>query len=539
MRRIAPIVLAVAAPAAFAQSPVVTTLLRENVQIGAGGPTVESIADADVNSLGRWGAIVQTTNPERTLVLDGFPVFSEGDTFGGAPIDALVDIEVSEDGTLALLFRVEDPADPQDPIDQILVDTDVVLAEGDTLQTGSIAGDVEVLSIEAFDVEGSDMAVACTVQRANGTTESLLLDGRVQLGAFVPQGGYGRNDPIPGLTRTFRSARELQRSTSGEFCSEIDAFSLTGAEPALLVGLNGVAEPGASAPAPNSTWDLAGRPRIRLAASGVVAIAGTVVLSSGVSRGALYRDSAPLALEGAPLNGVLAAFVAPFQRLPFDVADSGEVVFAVRTTSGTEYLMAGAEPLIRTGQTESSGETITGLDALLARDSVRASIDGKLAVVIGRVGVDEDAALMLVQRSVGEPTSCPVELNSIGQEGTLEATGSRFVSSNDLTLTARRLPPGQFGLLLASRNIGFVPNPGGSQGNLCLGGAIGRFNAQVQPSDPAGVISFDVDLTAIPQPSALVAAAPGDVWVFQTWHRDTSGGAPTSNYTGAVVVEML
>ena len=73
---------------------------------------------------------------------------------------------------------------------------------------------------------------------------------------------------------------------------------------------------------------------------------------------------------------------------------------------------------------------------------------------------------------------------------------------------------------------------GGSQGNLCLGGSIGRFlPAQ---STAAGTFAMTVDLDAIPTPLGSVSVLSGETWNFQTWHRDLAG---TSNFTeGASVL---
>ena len=107
------------------------------------------------------------------------------------------------------------------------------------------------------------------------------------------------------------------------------------------------------------------------------------------------------------------------------------------------------------------------------------------------------------------------------------------VTSNDLTLTAADLPPSSFGFFLASQTQGAVANPGGSEGVLCLGGAIGRFvgPGQIKNSGSNGEFSLALDLTALPSPTGFVAAMPGETWNFQAWHRDSVGGNAVSNFT--------
>jgi len=129
----------------------------------------------------------------------------------------------------------------------------------------------------------------------------------------------------------------------------------------------------------------------------------------------------------------------------------------------------------------------------------------------------------------------PAVVNSSGLSGEIAATGSELVSLNALHVAAHNLPTTQFGYFLVARNAGFVSNPGGSQGNLCLSGAIGRYNKSVQFTGNDTFFAMTVDLTQIPQPGGSVAAVAGETWRFQTWFRDKNPN-PTSNFTDAVAV---
>ena len=72
-------------------------------------------------------------------------------------------------------------------------------------------------------------------------------------------------------------------------------------------------------------------------------------------------------------------------------------------------------------------------------------------------------------------------------------------------------------------------------GNLCLGGTIGRYAADVQSSGPAGGFSLVIDLMNIPvTPTQAVLA--GETWNFQAWFRDTNP-TPTSNFTNALAAQ--
>ena len=89
-----------------------------------------------------------------------------------------------------------------------------------------------------------------------------------------------------------------------------------------------------------------------------------------------------------------------------------------------------------------------------------------------------------------------------------------------------------------SRNQSFIPNPGGSQGNLCVGGGTGRYLSQVGNSGFVGSFSISVDTSAIPQPTMTVPALPGETWNFQCWYRDQNPGN-TSNFSRGYSVTFL
>ncbi|MCP3918461.1 MAG: hypothetical protein GY711_23190 [bacterium] len=131
---------------------------------------------------------------------------------------------------------------------------------------------------------------------------------------------------------------------------------------------------------------------------------------------------------------------------------------------------------------------------------------------------------------IGNSYCGPAVPNSSGAAASIVASGSPVVANEDLTLLATGMPAGQFGYFLASRTQGFLMPPG-SQGNICLSGNIGRFNAvPLIITGPSG--SIEVDLTAIPvnPPEAVM---PAETWNFQCWFRDVGG---TSNFTDGVEI---
>ena len=174
-------------------------------------------------------------------------------------------------------------------------------------------------------------------------------------------------------------------------------------------------------------------------------------------------------------------------------------------------------------------------NALLSTVDVVPTLDG-FTVSGGRMNL-RAAADVIAGFDGGAVSYCtPTTNNSTGAPGLLSAEGSFDVALDDLMIHADQLPPGQATLFLVSRTQGFVANPGGSFGNLCLGGQVGRFNAQVTFVDAGGRASLDVPLTALPEGAASVAAQPGETWNFQAWHRDLFFGTPISNLTDGLSI---
>lgn len=139
-------------------------------------------------------------------------------------------------------------------------------------------------------------------------------------------------------------------------------------------------------------------------------------------------------------------------------------------------------------------------------------------------------------RPLGENYCGPAVSHSGGVAARMEAFGIPFWWHNDVRLDAVDLPPNRFGYFLVSNTQGFVTGPGGSQGNLCLGGNIGRYASSVMNSGPTGTFSLALDLTSLPT-SPPQSVMTGDVWHFQTWFRDVNP-TPTSNFTDGLSIQF-
>lgn len=139
---------------------------------------------------------------------------------------------------------------------------------------------------------------------------------------------------------------------------------------------------------------------------------------------------------------------------------------------------------------------------------------------------------------IGAGYCLPGTPNSTGEAARISAAGSTSVSINSMTLSASGMPPNQFGFFLVADAPGFVVAPGGSQGNLCLGGAIGRITrnpGEIFQSSAAGQTSVPLDLTDVPTPSNAESVMAGDTRYFQGWFRDAQSGA-ASNLTNGLRV---
>lgn len=218
------------------------------------------------------------------------------------------------------------------------------------------------------------------------------------------------------------------------------------------------------------------------------------------------------------------------------VAASGRGLFALGELVDPAYLQtfgAGVHRWDAEAQILSSG---------LFRRSFQATLGTSISVSEDYLALIQSETLEVYDLSC-EPVSlieCSQSAaNSTGEQGTLVAGGSASVIDNDLTLIAGTLPMNRFGYFLASQANVVTQTPGGSLGNLCLSGNIGRFigPGQVQNSGASGTISLTVDLNAIPSPTGFVSVMPGDTWYFQLWHRDIN---PTlgSNFTDSARVQF-
>jgi hypothetical protein len=149
----------------------------------------------------------------------------------------------------------------------------------------------------------------------------------------------------------------------------------------------------------------------------------------------------------------------------------------------------------------------------------------------------DDARLDVLHEGPLGTNSCVAAPNSSGLPAVIGAHGDDRAAANALRLRASQLPQHAAGYFLTSRTPGFMANPGGSQGNLCLGNGIGRYSGSVLHSGAAGSFELSLDLTNVPLPTGSVAAQAGETWHFQAWYRDANPSV-TSNFTDATAVTL-
>jgi len=147
--------------------------------------------------------------------------------------------------------------------------------------------------------------------------------------------------------------------------------------------------------------------------------------------------------------------------------------------------------------------------------------------------------LTIALPSVGTNYCAPLVPNSTGATGHVSGSGSASLAANDLVLRASGLPNNAFGYFLCSRIQAHAPVAQSPFGVLCVASPIGRFSNQIQNTGTSGSFQIAVDNLSLPQPNGAVAAASGETWNFQAWHRDSLAGQAVANFTNGLAVTIL
>ncbi|MEZ6015937.1 MAG: hypothetical protein R3F49_12535 [Planctomycetota bacterium] len=225
-------------------------------------------------------------------------------------------------------------------------------------------------------------------------------------------------------------------------------------------------------------------------------------------------------------QGATASGISDLIDIPDVTVPAGQTVGVclLFTTAGPRYFGTGTAPLqvisdgnltLTTGDSRSAPFTPTG-----SYFSSR-SLCGEVIYTGG------------APAGVGSSYCGPAVPNTTLNSASISASGSDVAADNNLTLMASDMPLNAFGFFLTSMTQGNVPQPGGSQGVLCLGGSIGRYvgAGQIKNSGAAGMFDLALDLTQTPSPNGFVSVSAGETWNYQAWFRDSVGGVATSNFT--------
>jgi len=254
--------------------------------------------------------------------------------------------------------------------------------------------------------------------------------------------------------------------------------------------------------------------------------ASTVIVhdSDGVTGIDFPQYIRPRASNG---NLLVAGFSPPSGIYEYDPLTGAQLAYIDTVTLFSQGGLRGVHELGNGNLLVSSGAGVRVYDP----------VAGTLTPVV--TGVSARAITRMESAGPGVSYCGPANSNTSGGPATLRSSGSATVASNNLTLIAANIPQNQFGFFLTSMTQGFVMNPGGSQGNLCLSGTIGRYvgPGQIRNAGAGGSFSLPLNLALTPAGSMFVSIAAGETWNFQAWFRDIGpSGSPESNFTDGLEV---
>lgn len=345
-------------------------------------------------------------------------------------------------------------------------------------------------------------AFAISATSSGATLEQIDLQaGSVSAALFVPSGTAG--------TASLRYEPIYQRLFAGVSGKDVRAFNVAGSTPVPLWEF--------TCPAQFSPLSEFGR--IEVSADGQNVFA-QLPLDDGISGcpGLVQLEAATggfiQALEGAGLN-------IRMQR----VADT-----YLFTTSDTVRLWR-----------EVAGQVVETkvIPAPFPADGVSLDLDGGRLVLPARL-LEEGLYVASLQDGQVQSECSPAEPNATGQTAALTLTGAP-IAGQFFGIQVQGLEAGgMLGYLLVGSETVSPITVGGSPSPLCLGGNLGRFTAQVQVADSAGVQQFVVETSGLPLAVGAGGILTGETWTFQSWYSDVDpSGLPRSNFSDALAVTFL
>lgn len=422
----------------------------------------------------------------------------------------------------------------------VYVDDSLIIQESDTVDSSKVSAgtpyigffDVKINDAEQLFLMASidDPAIDSSVDRA-------LVVVQTSNGAYVSTDlRWKEGDILPGQTEAIEDfetgPHDSAIDENGSLLFVADLEGDSSLDGAVYLDSTELAQEGDPSPVAGRNWSSLGGTEVDLSADGGHVYTGTLDGDTATNT-LIVRNGAKLVQEGDVLPGTNGFGLTSFGSGPVRIDASGNVLWygdwSDPDTDVDTGLFLNHTLLVQEGVTTVGGVVIDSLSGV--QDGFDLSPSGGFVVFEATLENGRNGAFLL-KLPIGERYCSPAVPNSTGQPGVIEALGSPVAGGNPLCLRATQLPPNQFGYFVASTTQGFVMNPGGSQGNLCLGGSIKRYAKQVQNSGSDGAFTIEVDTTA---PPAVIQ--PGESWNFQGWYRDQNPG-PTSNFTDAVTVDF-
>lgn len=522
------------------------------------GEGVELIVSPNVADDGTWSILVSSLAGRQHLVVDGQVVLSQdgplpwdpsrsvrgifgpSNTVGGryayiarstplpSPLSAAVgNSEIAVEGTPVPAFLGLDAGTDWGYLRRtMLVRPDLLALECRLTKANSPTYDAVVL----LQLDGNDVPIDGWVGVAEG---AILNDG-----STLSSLNLGRTR-VNAAGEVIWTGRESQ---TGEQVVGISRVLTLGGV-VLGVSHEVIARPGHPIPMPGFTWHSLGYADVNL--SGHWVVYGQIQDDqTGALHEAVVTERGLVALAGSSHPALSGGVIADFGLLDPYIDEDGGVAFFASLESAAggvgdqlwvtrDFTAAQKDFTLIGGVGVSSFEQVT-------ESAAERSDSGRYLIVTARApdgsgGVDA-AHVLLIENPVND-VYCTSAPNSTGRNGTCSVGGSDRVNDNALRVSASSLPPQSFGYFIVSLDAGFTANAGGGQGNICLGGAIGRFAPSGLGSGAEGVLRLDVDLGAVPAPTGSFAATAGQTLRFQAWHRDANPTV-TTNFTDAVAVTL-
>ncbi|MEL6712987.1 MAG: hypothetical protein AAFP86_04395, partial [Planctomycetota bacterium] len=482
--------LAAAALAAIPTSGQDEILLVEGGPVpGAPGASVGFLSSYRLDGRGVWSAriFVSSLGGGLAVTSDGRSIV-DGTALSVGTVNSTTSPIVSPLGVLATQSSVR-VALPNDNEWILFWDGSPVAREGTPVVDGSgtPVGALAELGPNVFDLDGDERIIFVgPLAGADEDERSLFEIDLTPAEAGAPRLLLGPSAPYPDGTEVI-DVVSVSVNDAGQLLTV--AEERLGGFSAVGVRVDGqlVARTGSPAPVPGHLWDLDEAASFGAATSfhlddtGAVTITGRLIGPFGTSV-AVARDQQLVAWTG-PDVGLPARSVAAIARGATSTPRGHVLWFGAESSGGPVVLFEDQDVLLAPGD-GFAGETIDVVRAGGATEN-----GGFLAVLVdladGRTAVLRRALPVEVQ-------GCqPAGPNSVGLLPQLHALGSDFADGAPLHLSASGLPPLQGCILAVGSAAGLSAIPG-SQGTLCLTGAVGRFPT-VLNSGAAGRVEFELD----------------------------------------------